>query len=164
MSDFPDFVPMDSVPGAGGVVTRADVVVCARSWLGTKYQHQHRIKGHGVDCAGLVIGVARELGLVAPDFDVNAYARSPDGESLLIECERFMRPVPLWNMKPGHVLALRFRRDPQHLGIVGDYLYGGLSLIHALGTTDGKGQVVEWHITERKGFTPVRAFALPGVV
>ena len=42
-------------------------------------------------------------------------------------------------------------------------MHGGLSLIQALGTADGKGSVVEWRITKRKGWEPVQAYALPGV-
>lgn len=143
--------------------TLGDVVSEARTWIATPYSHQHRAKGHAVDCVGLVIGVARELGLVAPDFDVNGYARKPDGKTLLALCEQFMTPVPLAEMQPGNVLVLSFKRDPQHMGIVADYVHGGLSLIHAFGSTDGKGRVEEWSLQPRKGFRPLRAFALPGV-
>jgi len=162
--DVPFFVPLDSLPGDEGHVTRADVIAEARTWIGTPYKHQHRVKGHGVDCAGLLIGVARELGLVAPDFDVNGYERKPDGFSLLQECDRFMDRIHIWDLQPGNVLVVAFRREPQHLGIIGDYLYGGLSFIQALGTTDGKGAVVEWRLHERRGWRHVQAYALRGVV
>ena len=36
-----------------------DIVTEARTWVRTPYHHQARLKGVGVDCAGLVIGVAR---------------------------------------------------------------------------------------------------------
>lgn len=145
-------------------VTLADVVAEARTWIGTPYEHQHRAKGHAVDCVGLVIGVARELGLVAPEFDVNAYERRPDGRELLAQCARYLTPVPLGAMQPGHVLALVLRHDPQHLGIVGDYVHGGLSLIHAFGRVGGGGRVEEWRlIPDRKAFRPIQAFALRGV-
>lgn len=161
--DLPVFAPMDSGFGESGLVTRADVVSEARSWLGTSYVHQHRAKGVAVDCAGLVIGVMRELHLCAPDFDVTAYPRRPDGKTLLLLCDRFMRRIHTQDLRPGNVLVLAFRAEPQHLGIVGDYLYGGLSLIHALGTTDGKGSVVEWALTQRKGFRAVQAYSIIGV-
>lgn len=161
---LPNFAPLDSLPGTLDDVTRADVVSEARSWKGTPYAHQHRAKGHAVDCVGLVIGVARELRLVAPDFDVPAYRPKPDGVTLLAQCRQFMREVPEDEVKPGHVLVLAFRREPQHLGILGDYLHGGFTLIHAYGTVDGKGHVEEMSLTnDRKGFRPIAAFALPGV-
>lgn len=161
------YAPIDSERGVAGQVTRADVVHEARDWIDTPYVHQHRAKGHGVDCAGLVIGVARNLGLVARDFDVNGYAQTPDGESLLRECDLFMDRIAMQLLRPGNVLVYAFdwRIGPQHLGVVGDYLHGGLSLIQALGTTDGKGRVIEWHIERsRKGWKPVQAYALRGVV
>ena len=43
------------------MATGLDVVRMARTWLGTPYHHQGRVKGAGVDCGGLVIGVARFL-------------------------------------------------------------------------------------------------------
>lgn len=165
--DLPDFSPLDS-SHEQGLVTRYDVVKEARSWIDTNYVHQHRTKGHGVDCAGLVIGVARELGLVAPDFDVTGYERSPDGVSLLAVCDQFMTRIPMWTLKPGHVLVLSFGKKsggkPQHMGIVGDYMYHGeLTLIQALGTSDGKGRVIESRLIRRKDWKPVQAYALPGV-
>ncbi len=165
--DLPMFAPLDSTPGEPGRVTRADVVACARSWLDTRYIHQHRLKGHGVDCVGLVIGVARELGLVAADFDVNGYPASPDGKSLIKLCDKFMHPLASLEMlKPGHVLVYQFhaKLGPQHMGIVGDYMDGGLSLIQALGIGDS-GRVIEWNLARpRKGWKPVRGYSLPGVV
>jgi cell wall-associated NlpC family hydrolase len=164
MNSVPPFVPLDSVPGEIGHPTRADVIAEARTWLDTPYLHQHRAKGHGVDCAGLVIGVARELGIVARDFDVNGYPREPDGKTLLEICDRFMDRVPMADIRPGNVLVYSFAKHPAHLGIVGDYMYGGLSLIQALGTSDGKGRVIEWRIlANRKGWRPVQGYALRGI-
>ena len=164
--DLPLFAPMDHARGTPGNVTRADVVATAREWLETPYVHQHRSKGHAVDCAGLVIGVARELGLVAPDFDITGYSRAPDGETLIVLCDKFMKRLRPSELQPGDVLVYSFqpRKGPQHMGILGDYLHGGFSLIQALGTTDGKGRVIEWNLDRpRHGWTPVQGYALPGV-
>lgn len=146
------------------MVTRSDVVVCARSWVRTPYQHQQRMKYVGVDCAGLVIGVARELCLVAADFDVNGYARRPDGVSMLAECDKFMSRIETRVAVPGDVLVMRFVTDPQHMAIVGDYLHGGLTMIHAHGTSDGKGRVTERRLDPSMLATVIQAYALPGVV
>lgn len=152
--------PVDS-----GRVTRFDVIVEARSWLHVPYIHQHRDRVAGVDCVGLLIGVARALGLVVPDFDITGYERRPDGKAMLELCDRFMTRVPLYDMRPGHALVLRFDRDPQHIGIVGDYVHGGLSLIHAYGTVDGKGKVVEHRLDPgSRVMSPIQAYALPGVL
>lgn len=164
MMRLPDFSPVDSMPGKGGVVTRYDVIVEARTWIDTPFMHQHRMKGHGVDCVGLVIGVCRALGLVAPGFDINGYARKPVGNTLIARCSEYMDPIDDRDAKPGNVLLLAYRRDPQHLGILADYQHGGFSLIHAYGAPGSGGRVEEWNLAvDRRAFQPIQAFALRGV-
>lgn len=53
---------------------RAAVVAEAETWLGTPWRHAARLKGVGVDCANLVIGVYAGAGLIAP-FDPPPYPR-----------------------------------------------------------------------------------------
>lgn len=145
------------------MTTRADVATQARTWLGTPFVHQGRIKGLAADCVGLVVGVARELGLVEPGFDFTGYPRSPDGRSLLGECDRLMQRIAVEDMQAGDVIAIRWESDPQHLGILGDYLHGGLSMIHALGTPDGRGRVIEHRLHETMQARIVAAYSLRGV-
>jgi cell wall-associated NlpC family hydrolase len=45
---------------------RAAVVAEAETWLGTPYHHEARIKGHGVDCAQILVGVFANVGLIEP--------------------------------------------------------------------------------------------------
>lgn len=144
-------------------MTLTDVVAAARGWLKTPYRHQHRMKGVAVDCGGLVIGVARELCLVAPDFDINGYARVPDGSSLIANCDAWMDRISLQDMQPGHVVCGRFDAEPQHIVILGDYVHGGLSLIHAVNRANGKGAVIEQRFDPRLPFRPVQAYCLRGV-
>ena len=40
------------------------LVACARGWIGTPYVHQHRTRGHAVDCVGLIIGAGLEAGVL----------------------------------------------------------------------------------------------------
>jgi cell wall-associated NlpC family hydrolase len=145
------------------MIERADIVAEARAWLKTPYMHQQRMKGIGVDCAGLVIGVARNLGMVAADFDVNGYSRQPDGFSLMAHCERWMRRIDRDEMQLGDVIVTRYDADPNHFGILADYLHGGLSVIHALGTRDGRGHVLEHRLDAGTLARFVAAFKLPGV-
>ena len=42
-------------------ITRARIVMIARTWAGTPYHHQASTKGVGTDCLGLVRGVYREI-------------------------------------------------------------------------------------------------------
>lgn len=143
------------------MTTRRDVVAEARAWLHTPYQHQQRMRGVAVDCAGLIIGVARALALVPPEFDITGYPRRPDGVSLLAHCDRFM--VRIRRGEPGDVIVIRWEHDPQHLAILSDYRHGGLSIIHALGTADGNGRVIEQRLHESMRSRIVQAYSLPGV-
>jgi NlpC/P60 family putative phage cell wall peptidase len=136
------------------------IVDCARSWLDTPYHHMERQKGVGVDCAGLVIGVARELGVVAPDFDVPPYPRAADGLTLLAHCRTYMSRVPKVEMAPGHVLVIEWGDGvPHHMGIVGDYRHGGLSFIHAEGYRQKR--VIETRLTFTNSMRFVAAFRIP---
>jgi cell wall-associated NlpC family hydrolase len=44
----------------------------AMSWLGTPYHHLARVKGAGVDCAQILIGVFAAVGLIK-EFDTGDY-------------------------------------------------------------------------------------------
>ena len=142
--------------------TRADVLRVARSFLGTPFHHRGRSPGVGMDCAGLLICTARALGLVAPDFDVPEYRRAPDG-TLIDWCERYMKRIEREAMRPGDAVALVVDADPQHLGILGDYRHGGLSIIHAASRRDGSGSVIETRLMFSRALRFVAAYALPGV-
>ncbi len=41
----------------------SDIIRTARSYIGTPFHHHGRLKNIGVDCLGLLIGVAKELNL-----------------------------------------------------------------------------------------------------
>jgi cell wall-associated NlpC family hydrolase len=138
-------------------MTGADVVAAARLELGTPWVHQQRAPRIALDCAGLVIVTAKRLGLVAEGFDVNGYSRTPDGTMLAL-CEAHMTPVS--DLELGAVLVLQTDRDPQHIGIVGDYRHGGWSIIHACSSA---GKVVETRLMFARNFVLRGIFRMPGV-
>jgi len=145
-------------------VTREQIVAEAREWVGTPYRHQARIKGLGVDCVGLLIGVARKLGLVAPAFDVQGYTRRPDGWTLIEECERHMTRVDREAMGEGDGVIVRFDAEPQHFGFIAPYRHGGWSMIHATGKY---GCVVETRLllgAQPLAMKFVAAYRLPGIL
>lgn len=97
------------------MITPADIVACARSWLDTPYQHQARLKGVGVDCAGLIIGVANELGI--SDFNISTYGKQPEPVKMGEYLDSYLDRVPIGQLREGDILWLRVE-DPQHLAIV----------------------------------------------
>lgn len=145
------------------MTTRADVVRVARSYLGTPFHHMARQPGLGLDCAGVLVCVARELELVAPDFDVPPYTPTPDGSSMLAWCEQYMTRVEQADMQPGDAIVLITDVFPQHLGILGDYVHGGLSIIHAASNSH-PARVIETRLMFSRIQRFVAAYALPGIV
>ena len=138
-------------------MTPAHVVEAARSHLGTPWMHQGRLPGVALDCAGLVIVVARQLCLIPQDWDINGYERTPDG-TMLHWCDTMMTRAD--EPAPGRVIVLTIRGDPQHLGIVGNYRHGGLSVIHAASQA---GKVVETRLMFARNFVLRGVYTMPGV-
>jgi NlpC/P60 family putative phage cell wall peptidase len=116
------------------MTTGQDIVNEARTWIGTPFQHQGRVKGRAVDCVGLVVGVARAVGFEI--MDEAGYSRQPFGQLLQSICDA--QGIKVDKPQPGDVLMMRFIREPQHLAI-----YAGDTLIHTHGRV---GKVVEHRI------------------
>jgi hypothetical protein len=116
-----------AAPVGAACVPGADVAATARSFIGTRWEHQGRSR-NGVDCLGLVLLVAQQHGLT--DFDTRDYARQATDESMLWQCRKLLLPVDVSQGRPGDIPVMRFGTN-RHIGVFGDYLYGGLSLIHA---------------------------------
>lgn len=145
------------------IASREQVVVEARSWLETRFHHQARKKGVGVDCAGLLIGVCWALGIKPRSFDVKGYPAIPDGLTLKRYCDEHMVRIPQSIMQPGDAVLIRWRNGPpQHLGIVGDYRHGGLSIIHAIGPMLPN-KVIETRLVFGQHMQFVGAYSIPGV-
>lgn len=117
------------------------IVTQARTWLGTKYHHQGRLKksdrcSGGVDCIGLVIGIINELeicdaaGCLLSKYDRTDYSMSPQ-TTKLAECfDLHLDLIDLAEMKAGDILLFKFWQNPQHVGIVSNYPTEGLGIIH----------------------------------
>lgn len=122
--------------------TPDDIVREARSWIGTRFLHQGRVKRNeqtegGVDCAGLVVAVAKALSL-ENGFTEFAYGRYPNAQTLERTCEAHMDRIPLDQAGPGDVLLMAWEVEPQHLAILSDvgiihsYARIGACVEHAL--------------------------------
>lgn len=149
------------------MTTRAEVVAEARRWLDTPFHHQGRMRGVGVDCGGLIGGVAVALGILPADwwqstFDPlhGGYGRQPSHGRLQAICEAFMQRIGIDEAEAADVVLMRFRTEPQHLGILADYRHGGLSIVHALGSV---GFVREHRFSPEWRQRVVAAYRMPGV-
>lgn len=118
--------------------TGKEIQRAARDWIGTPFQHQQSLKGAGVDCVGLILGVGRELGVLdispAAWAPFAAYSRSPNPGRMrramrrfLIEDKRELFDIP----SPGSIGWFGWRDGlPMHLAIVGRF-EGRATMIHA---------------------------------
>ena len=132
-------------------ITPDQIVDQARTWLGTKYHHQGRLKKSqrgpgGVDCLGLVIGVIDELGMQdgtgkalvhADEFNYSMY---PERGRLVGSISKHLRQVPVERMRVGDLLLFRTFKDPQHVALLSQYPGNGPGIIHC---NSSAGQVVE---------------------
>lgn len=145
--------------------TRVQVIAEARTWLETPWQHQACLKGVACDCAGLIKGVLVSLQLTTPeewaDMPKN-YSRWADGTSLRATCERYLNPINQVAAQAGDILLLQTDEYPQHLGILGDYRHGGLSIIHSSNIAHPP-RVIETRLMYTRRFKYVAAYQIPGV-
>lgn len=95
----------------------------ARTWLGTPFRHQGRIRGVGCDCLGLLIGVAKALDLQGregqklAEWDSLAYGHFPNEETLWGGLSAALYPTE--NLAAGCIVLMAIDGRAQHLGIVG---------------------------------------------
>ncbi len=117
------------------------VVDAARDWIGTRFHHQGRLKktdAHkgGVDCLGLLVGVASELhlkdkaGIPIISHDNVIYTHAPDVHRLRNTLEAILVSIPHGDMRAGDVILMNIDGQPQHLGIVSNN-NSGVGIIHA---------------------------------
>ncbi len=135
-------------------MTPAGLIAAAREAIGTPFRHQGRSL-RGLDCAGLVMFVAAKFDI--PYIDAGAYDRQPSNGLLesMLDCQPSLERIDLANIAAGAVLAMRFKREPQHLG-----LFTGDSLIHAYAVV---GQVCEHAMTAEWRRRVVRAYRFKGM-
>ncbi len=103
--------------------TRADIVLCARRWLGTPYQHQASLIDVGCDCLGLVRGIWREL--IGPEPEAPPpysadWAEAGGKDTLLFAARRYLVPKDKKDWQAGDVMLFRWRAHlpAKHLAVV----------------------------------------------
>jgi cell wall-associated NlpC family hydrolase len=101
--------------------------------LDTPFHHQGRLKGVGVDCIGLVMGVARELGI--SDFEARDYSMRPNPKVLMGHVGREL--IKISELKEGCILLFNIVSEPQHFGL---YSKSTGTIIHSYSVI---GRVVE---------------------
>lgn len=86
----------------------------ALGYVGTRYRHQGRVPGIGLDCGGLVVCAAREAGVNV--VDMAGYSSLPSALQLVSVMRKNCDEVR--EMKPGDILAFAWGAEPQHLAVL----------------------------------------------
>lgn len=136
-------------------MTADDIIRTARDVIGARFRHQGRDPAKGLDCAGLIVHVARELGMAHDDMAV--YPRLPGGG--LLESTLDAQPqldVVKGGLQAGDILLMRFGGDPQHLAI----LTADNTIVHAWAIAR---KVCEHGLTDEWRRRIVRAYRFRGV-
>ena len=133
----------------------------ARTWVGTPYRHQGKVKGRAVDCVGLILGVGHALGFLNISREEWArfasYSRTPNPRKMGEAMELFLDALPIGAAEeppPGAVGWFGWRDEmPMHLAIIGEF-QGRRTMIHAFShaercvehgfVSEWPGRVVSW--------------------
>lgn len=111
-------------------MTRDDFIASCRTYLGTRYWHKGRSRT-GVDCSGLVVAAARDLGLTV--YDDTDYQEHVDAGRFRAALLRNCYEIPWAQARPGDLLLFRSRDgNPQHLAV----LTSPRTMIHAWDAAD----------------------------
>lgn len=106
-------------------MTRDEVVAAARSWKDVKWRKCGRSRA-GIDCIGLIVMVAKDLGLEPADYP--NYSSIPDGTKLKDMIHE--QAVKINYPRPGSFGLFHLKGFPFHVGFFAEK-HGKLSLIHA---------------------------------
>lgn len=99
-------------------ITKQRFVDISREYIGTKFHHQGRVKGVGVDCVGLVVcGLKDTLNTEVPDIE--AYALRSDGIQLKDTLDKNLSKIEFTSITVGDIILFNFDGVvPQHVAIV----------------------------------------------
>lgn len=150
-------------------ITEQQKAICdeAITWVGTKWQHQACVKNVAADCAMLVAGIARNVGILTDQQikDIPPYPKDwhfhqdvPLLPSIMEDLGCKKRNVKIKkNISPGDVLVFKIGRVPSHLGIM---LHDGF-FIHSY--NGGAREVVINSLSAQWVDRLVNVYKLPGV-
>jgi hypothetical protein len=82
----------------------------------------------GVDCAGPIVNIAQAIGFVFED--PKKYPKAAAAYHIRQIFDSLFEKIEAEEIKPGDLLIIRWGEGEDHIAIVGDYCFGGLSMIH----------------------------------
>jgi len=141
------------------MIKRSEIVKMAREWLEVPYRHQGRNR-LGVDCAGPLVHIAREVGLGDKFNDQLIYTTNPETFSLKKQMDSVLERIQPEEIRPGDPLLFKIDVHPQHVAIAVDYYGGGLGMLHCHSKV---GKVIEHRLANVWMGRLIQAYKIPGV-
>lgn len=97
------------------MITRVQIILEARSWIGVAYQHQGRSRA-GIDCLGLLRMVADKLAF--DPYDETDYSVNPSGYRMQRVLGEHLMRIPYPESREADILHMATAKEPQHLAII----------------------------------------------
>jgi len=102
------------------VTKREEFVRIALTWEGVPWRNVG-CRREGVNCLGLIVGIAKECGFltdIAAKEAQAAFVRPPTRGYMLARAKEDLDVIDRRDVLPGDLLLFRFDGDPAHLAIV----------------------------------------------
>lgn len=120
------------------MIDKEKFISIARSWLGTKWQHDQQVKGIGVDCVNFLMAVAIEYGCELPPIPKNYDRMSRNNEIVDYIADNFDE-IPKQSMDSTDIAIFKVSGYSTHVGII----TAPYQIIHACNKT---GSVIEHNL------------------
>lgn len=117
-----------SVTQAQAPILRESIQEQVRKYLDVKWRHQGRNPDVGIDCAGLVVLVAKDLGL--SNYDSTNYHRNPLNDKFIQHFSENMKKKHVAKRQVGDVVLFRDKMFSCHSGFI-TYKNGVEHVTHA---------------------------------
>lgn len=127
------------------MVTSEQIINEAKSWLGTPFKHQAKVKNIGCDCIGFVAGVLENLGQDFSEHYISDYSEVPDGKKLKEKLDSILKPKSINQILAGDIFLMSFQALPQHVGFISENNDGTPYIIHSY---KNAGKVVEHRLND----------------
>lgn len=121
-------------------MTREEIVKQGKTWVGTRFRYQGRVKQNqnnkgGVDCLGFIIGLCDEIeykynGHLLSYYDKIVYSKQPDYNLLQEKFSEYFHKKDTKDVEIGDIVLKKINNNQYHL-----MLYTGKTFIHASAIT-----------------------------
>ncbi len=112
-------------------MTRTNWIAEVRSWVGTPFKWQGRVKGSGTDCWGLIVASSWACGYIPATWDVKHYNRRTNLVELAEQhLPQWFDNVPVDSLQPGDVVTFHGSSGLIHMGVLYEHA-AGFGIVHS---------------------------------